>query len=70
MRTLRRGLSENPQGEDSVRTLREGTQCEPSGRGLSENTQGRNSVRTLREGTQCELSGKRFSDIPLSEGPR
>ena len=50
MRTLRegaqrepsgRGLSENPQGGDSVRSLREG---------LSENPRGGDSVRTLREG--------------------
>ena len=37
-----------------MRTLREGTQCEPAGRGLSEKPQGGDSVRTLREGTQWE----------------
>ena len=36
-----------------MRTLREGTQWEPSGRGLSENPQGGDSVRTLSEETQC-----------------
>ena len=50
MRSLREGLSEIPQGGDTVRTLREGTQREPSGRGLSENPQGGDSVRSLREG--------------------
>ena len=49
MRFSGRGLSENAQGGDSVRTLREGTK---SVRGLSENPQGGDSVRTLREGTQ------------------
>ena len=38
-----RGLSENPEGGDSVRDL---------GGGLSENAQGGDWVRTLREGTQ------------------
>ena len=51
MRTLREGLSENPQGGDSVRTRREGTHCDSSGRGLSENPQGGDSVGFLREGT-------------------
>ena len=32
-----------------MKTLREGTQLEPSGRGLSENPRGGDSVRTLRE---------------------
>ena len=36
-------------GGDSVRTPREGTQLEPSGRGVSENPQGGESVRILRE---------------------
>ena len=35
-----------------MRTLREGTQWEPSGGGLSANPQGGDSVVTLREGTQ------------------
>ena len=35
-----------------MRTLRDGTQWEDSGRGLSENPQGGDSVRTLGEGTQ------------------
>ena len=35
-----------------MRTLREGTQWEPSGRGLSENPEGGDSVGTLKEGTQ------------------
>ena len=53
MRTLREGcLSENPQGGDSVRTLREGTQCQLSGRRFSEIPQGGDSVRSLREETQ------------------
>ena len=52
MRTVGEGLSENPQGGNSVRTLREGTQCELSGRRFSEIPQRWDSVRTLREGTQ------------------
>ena len=47
-----RSLTEEPQGGDSVRTLREGNQCELPGRGLSEIPPGGDSVRTLREGTQ------------------
>ena len=35
-----------------MRTLREGTQLEPSGRGLSDNPEGGNSVETLRGGNQ------------------
>ena len=52
MRTPGRGLSENREGGDSVRTLREGTQWEPLRRGLSGNPQGGDTVRTLRGGTQ------------------
>ena len=44
MRTVR--------GGDSVRTPREGTQLEPSGRGLSENPDGGDSVKALRGGNQ------------------
>ena len=39
-----------------MRILREGTQCEPSGRGLSENPQGREP--------QWEPSGRGLSEIP------
>ena len=46
-----------------MRTLREGTQWEPSGMGLSGNPQG-GDVRTLREGTQWEPSGMGLSGNP------
>ena len=56
-----------------MRSLREGTQRDPSGRGLSENPEEGDSVRiseegdtvrTLREGTQSEPSGRGHSEIP------
>ena len=50
MRSLREGLSEISQRGDTVRTLREGTQCQLSGRRFSEIPQRGDSVRTLRGG--------------------
>ena len=45
-------------GGDSVRTPREGTQLEPSGRGVSENPQGGESVRILRGGKPVRTVGE------------
>ena len=56
-----------------MRTLREGTQLEASGRNFTENPQGGdsvrtvrggNSVRTPREGTQLEPSRRGLSENP------
>ena len=41
-----------------MRTLRDGTQCQLSGRNFSEIPQLEDSARTLREGTQWEPPGR------------